>query len=210
VSTACVCAFAKTHTQAPIEGEVKTRLFPVLTPQQACRVHMDLLQHCLAEVQHSEWQSQLWTTDVQHPYINQCAERYSMSLHFQQGDDLGERMQHAVKESLKKFSYVIIMGSDCPSIDKQLIVDAVSVLKSGKELVLAPAEDGGYVLIGFSKNISSVFENISWGTEQVLLQTIECLQQEDISWHELAVQRDIDRPDDLEFLKQHYPMLLAQ
>lgn len=206
MSDACVCVF----TKAPVEGKVKTRLLPVLTPQQACRVHKNLLQHCAAGIRHSDWQSQLWATDVQHPYINQCAKKHSMSLHLQQGEDLGERMQHAAKESLKKFSCVIIIGSDCPDIDARLIAGAISALKSGKEMVLAPAEDGGYVLIGFSKNIPSVFENIPWGTDKVLSLTIDRIRQENVSWFELATQRDIDRPDDLEFLKQRYPQLLTQ
>jgi len=198
----CVCVFAK----APVSGQVKTRLLPSLSEQQACLVHEHLIQHCLSQIQSSDWQSQLWSTDVSHPYIQACTEEYSISPHTQQGFDLGERMAFTVNESLESADYVIIIGTDCPSIDVGFIQEAVNKLKAGFDVVLGPAEDGGYVLIGFSVAAGSVFNNIEWGTNQVLELTRMRLREAKLSWHELAIQRDIDRPEDLAYLQRAYPM----
>ena len=199
----CLCVFAK----APVSGKVKTRLFPVLSEQQACRTHKTLLQHCLSQVQHADWHSQLWTTDTSHPDIKNNAQQHVMSLHEQRGTDLGERMAFAVQQSLKDFKYVIIIGTDCPSINAELVKEVDEKLKSGFEVVLGPALDGGYVLIGMSVEENSLFKDIQWGTDEVLNTTRTRLRDADIDWHEISPQRDIDRPADLGYLRQAYPDL---
>lgn len=199
----CLCVFAK----APISGQVKTRLLPALSESQACQLHKNLLQHCISQTQHVDWQSQLWSPDISHPSIRASAQEYLMSLHQQQGIDLGARMAFSVQQSLQNFNYVIIIGSDCPSIDATLIADALQQLKAGSDVVIGPAVDGGYVLIGFSVCVESVFTDIEWGTERVLEATRVRLDAAGLSWHELVSQRDIDRPDDLVYLQQSYPDL---
>ena len=199
----CVCVFAK----APISGQVKTRLLPALSKQQACRAHESLLQHCISQIQHPDWQSQLWSTDISHPYIQTCAQQHAMILHEQQGMNLGEKMAFAVQQSLENFQYVIIIGTDCPSLDASLIAEAVQYLRNGTRVVLGPATDGGYVLIGFSVEANSIFTNIDWGSDQVLNATRTRLREADLTWHELTEHRDIDRPDDLPYLQQTYPTL---
>jgi len=198
----CVCVFAK----APVSGQVKTRLLPVISEQQACLIHERLIRHCLSQTQSFDWQSQLWSTDISHPYVQACTEEYPISLHTQQGVDLGERMAFTVNKSLENVNYVIIIGTDCPSIDVAFIQEAVSKLKAGFDVVLGPAEDGGYVLIGFSVAADGVFNNIEWGTNQVLELTRMRLREAKLNWHELAIQRDIDRPEDLAYLQHVYPM----
>ena len=133
-----------------------------------------------------------------------------MSLHTQLGDDLGERMSFAVRQNLKKFSYVILVGTDCPDLESSLIAEAIASLKEGSDAVLVPAEDGGYVLIGLSVYIESVFTDMQWGSDKVLAVTRDRLLEAGIRWRELAEQRDIDRPEDLDFLKQYYPALFIQ
>lgn len=189
----CLCVFAK----APIQGKVKTRLFPALTEQQACEVHKKLLQHCVVKTRHADWQSQLWTTDTEHPYMLDIARQHLIPLYLQQGDELGERMKFSVSKILETSSYVIIIGADCPELDSNYISEAIKHLRAGVEVVLGPAEDGGYVLIGLSRNVDKLFENMQWGTHTVLAITRQRLQQANISWHELATLRDIDRPEDL-------------
>jgi len=206
MSNVCLCVF----TKSPVPGQVKTRLLPVLTAEQACDVHKKLLNHCVSQVQHADWQCQLWSTDVQHTYIRELAQRHAMSLHRQKGEDLGDKMRHAVNQSLINFSYVILIGSDCPSIDVKLVSAAIKSLQTGNEVVLAPADDGGYVLIGMSIGAGSLFNEIEWGTDQVLTITRERLALAGVRWHELEMQRDIDRPEDLIFLQQQYPELFIQ
>ena len=199
----CLCVFAK----APISGKVKTRLLPILSEQQACRAHKKLLQHCISQTQSADWQCQLWTTDTFHPYIKETAQQYAMSLHAQQGANLGEKMAFAVQQSLDNFKHVIIVGTDCPSIDSMLINEAVKKLKAGFDVVLGPATDGGYVLIGLSIVENSIFDDIEWGSSEVLDTTRIRLRDAGLAWHELSAQRDIDRPDDLQYLQQAYPSL---
>ncbi len=196
----CVCVFAK----APVQGKVKTRLLPALTEQQACLVHKKLLRHCLETVQSNNWQSQLWTTDIQHPYVKQHAQQNLMSLHLQQGHDLGERMLFAAKESLDKYAYVIIIGTDCPDLDSDYISKAIETLRAGTDVVIGPAKDGGYVLIGMSVVVDNIFKSMQWGNDQVLAITRERLQQAGIYWQELATLHDIDRPNDLALLESGY------
>jgi len=203
MTEACLCIF----TKAPIIGKVKTRLAPELSEQQACRVHEGLLQHCILQTQSTDWENQLWATDTSHSYIKEKVNQYGMLLHAQQGANLGQRMAFAVKQSLKKFSYAIIIGTDCPSIDTEVVTQAINQLKLGLDVVLSPADDGGYVLIGFSIVAEDVFSDIEWGTEQVLETTRIRLQAAGLRWSELASQRDIDRPDDLQYLQKSYPEL---
>jgi len=203
MTNTCLCLFAK----APISGKVKTRLLPALSEQQACRAHKVLLQHCIAKIQHTDWQSQLWSTDISDPYMQENAQQYALSLHEQHGLDLGERMANAAQQSLENFDYVVIVGTDCPSLDITIINDVVKKLQAGVDVVLGPATDGGYVLIGLSVMDSRIFTDINWGSGQVLELTRTRLQEAGLTWYELAEQRDIDRPDDLYYLQQAYPDL---
>ena len=203
MKSACVCVFSK----APEQGKVKTRLLPVLTPQQACQVHENLLQHCVFTTQDSRWQSQLWTTDIKNEFIKRLSKKYSMTLHPQLGSELGKRMFNAVKFSLETFSYVVVIGTDCPSLDAKYIAEAIAQLKLGADVVLGPAEDGGYVLIAMSQQLEYLFRDMQWGSDRVLEETRNRLQDKGLHWHELETRRDIDRPNDLDYLKQHYPAL---
>jgi len=199
----CLCVFAK----APVCGLVKTRLLPVLTEQQACDTHIHLIQHCLSQIQAPDWQSQLWATDTTHPYIVERAQHSVMTLHKQQGEDLGERMAFAARTSLDDYKYVVIIGTDCPNINADLISKAVTKLKSGSDVVLGPAVDGGYVLVGLSLMVESIFRDIEWGTDRVLEMTRNRLYEAGLNYHELDVQRDIDRPEDLDYLQQAHATL---
>ena len=88
------------------------------------------------------------------------------------------------------------MGSDCPGLDRAYLADAVAAL-GRVQVVLGPAADGGYVLIGASEITPDVFRNIEWGTASVYRQTTERLEGQGLSWAALPVRRDIDRPADL-------------
>ncbi len=91
----------------------------------------------------------------------------------------------------------IIIGSDCPGIDAPLLQTAFAHLNE-VDLVLGPALDGGYYLIGLRRFIPQLFKNINWGTSQVLQQTIDIAQTLGISSTHLAPLADVDRPEDLE------------
>jgi hypothetical protein len=118
----------------------------------------------------------------------------------QQGADLGQRISHAIEQALQQYEMVIVVGSDCPLLDVDYLNEAFESLQQGNEVVLGPASDGGYVLIGMRSHYPQLFEKVSWGTGQVLIQTRETLRGIECLWHELPKRWDVDRPEDLEKL----------
>ena len=89
-------------------------------------------------------------------------------MQLQQGADLGERMHHAFVQTLAQYNSAVIVGCDCPSLTSADLEQALSALKQGNDCVIAPAEDGGYVLIGLNQAQPLLFEIMPWGTGQNL------------------------------------------
>jgi rSAM/selenodomain-associated transferase 1 len=120
-----------------------------------------------------------------------------LTLWQQQGNDLGERMNHALNTALKHYKRAILIGCDSPSLTTQDLADAISALNDKTTAVFAPAEDGGYVLIGLTRPQPELFTAMPWGSNQVMTETRTRCQQLGIIYHELAQQWDVDTPDDL-------------
>ena len=195
-SASCLLIFCK----APVPGQVKTRLTPHLTARQAAKLHIRLSLRTLSIAYHSELEDiQLWCSpDIEHPFFKQCEQSYPVSLHLQQGDDLGKRMDHAIAGALKNYKHVALVGCDSPSLTSSDLENAVTALMQNNDVVLAPAEDGGYVLIGLNKPQPILFENIPWGTPEVLQLTRSRIHQNKLKCFELSEQWDIDIPEDLQ------------
>lgn len=120
----------------------------------------------------------------------------------QTGADLGKRMYNAFTSCFAEgFRSVVLIGSDSPDLPQEIIEEAFETLES-YEAVIGPTYDGGYYLIGFSKDSFSAvfFENIVWSTDGVYAETIRRFDQEGISFHILPTWRDIDTVDDLRAL----------
>jgi len=145
----------------------------------------------------------LWCApSAEHPFFLRCAQRYPISLFNQADGDLGSRMAHAFRETLTETSLALLIGTDCPSLTVDDLREGVEVLQRGIAAVIAPSEDGGYVLIGLRRYASELFEDISWGTGSVLCQTRERLNRLGWTWHEIPGQWDVDRPEDIERLSR--------
>lgn len=201
-----ILVFAK----APVAGQVKTRLQPQLTPMQSAVIHRALVTHCLGTVTRCNAATvELWCGS-KHQWWDQLATEYPIDIYFQRGADLGERMSIAADEALLRANCIIIVGTDCPFITVEYLQDAVAALKNGSDVVLGPAEDGGYVLIGLNKKLPVLFDNICWGSDQVFKQTLDRLQCNNIAWTQLHMLTDIDRPQDVDRVKQLLPRLAAQ
>ncbi|OLN33198.1 Glycosyltransferase [Desulfosporosinus metallidurans] len=114
----------------------------------------------------------------------------------QHGGDLGERMLCAVQESLTEFQQVILIGSDIPGIDRNLLEQACAELRQ-HDLVLGPALDGGYYLIGLKSVNPLLFRDIDWGSGQVLEQTLQAARRLRLQTALLSKMQDIDRWQDL-------------
>jgi len=180
--------------KAPIYGQVKTRLIPKIGAAGATDLHKQFVQLNLQKFS-KLFQVQLWCApDELHPFFQTCQQKFDISLYRQQGIGLGERMAYA----LNSCQPTVLIGSDCPILTPKIIYDAFAALQKDYSVVLSPAEDGGYVLIGMRQFIPEIFTNIPWGTSEVFSITKQRLNALGIKWYQLATQWDIDRPEDLE------------
>ncbi len=136
------------------------------------------------------------TPDIHHPLFESLAAQ-GIEIRQQQGADLGERMARALREALKQSQFAVLVGSDCPAMSVGYLDRACRSLTDGAEVVLGPAEDGGYVLIGARHSYEPLFEGISWSTDQVLTETRQRLAMLGCRTVELDTLWDLDRPEDL-------------
>lgn len=184
--------------KAPIAGQVKTRLMPTLTAEQAKDVHIELSQNTFKKVtQQPLCPVQLWCTpSIDHAFFIQAQHDYPLTLWLQQGNDLGERMNHALCTALKSYQRAVLIGCDSPSLNSQDLATAIDALNQ-VTAVFAPAEDGGYVLIGLNRPQAELFVTMPWGSKLLMAETRARCQQHSIVYHELAEQWDVDTAEDL-------------
>ena len=200
VSDCRLIVFAK----APVPGRVKTRLIPRIGPSAAAALYEQLILHTLSMASDAQiGPVDLWCApSAEHPFFHRCAKKLPISLFNQADGDLGARMAHAFRETLTETSLALLIGTDCPSLTPDCLKEGAEVLQRGTAAVIAPSEDGGYVLIGLRRYAPELFEDISWGTGSVLRQTRERLRGLGWTWHELPGQWDVDRPEDMERLNR--------
>lgn len=182
----------------PVAGQVKTRMIPALGEDEACELHCELVRwttHCLLASGIGSVRLAV-TGDTQHPLFLDCLASGVDDVLPQQGADLGERMFTAIRDALESYQRVILVGSDCPGLDAGYLEQAVTALDTSP-LVLGPAQDGGYVLIGARHISQALFKGVEWGTDQVFQQTVARLAGLGWDWRELPLRSDIDRPEDL-------------
>ena len=184
----------------PLPGRVKTRLIPDIGAAGAARVYRHCLQHNLDMARKSGLDYQLFLSE---PSSDPMFDDLDYEL--QKGDDLGDRMLNAFKSMLQRSpAGAMIIGSDCLDMTERHLQVAAQSL-AHHQLVLLPAFDGGYALIGCQQIDAALFDNLSWSTERVYQQTLDNAQRLNYSVDSLNPVRDIDRLQDLE----HYPELLA-
>jgi len=184
--------------KAPELNTVKTRLQTQLSAQQALAAHLELTQLSLVRAcQIPNCAIQLHCTpSPEHAFFRDCAQRYPITLVAQQGEDIGARMANALATALTTYRYAMVMGCDCPSLTHQQINQAFEILKAGYDVVIAPAEDGGYVLLGLSAPQPCLFNAMRWSQVDVMAETRLRIQQARLRAVELPVQWDVDRPED--------------
>lgn len=186
--------------RAPQPYLTKTRLIPLLGPEGAAQAHARLLTHMAAVVR--AWCAQapdrrfcrLWCDP--HPLHPFFATLFPPErLRSQCGGDLGARMGLAVEAGLQEGGAVILLGGDGVSVDGAVLDRAEAALAAG-EAVLAPAEDGGYVLLGLRQQGERLFEEMPWGSGTVAALTRQRLTALGWRWQELDRLWDVDRPED--------------
>ncbi len=130
-------------------------------------------------------------------FFSYCSKRFGVRVEEQKGSDLGERMQHAIATGLRRHRAVLLMGSDCPELRPCDLRRAARLLRGACDAVLAPAEDGGYALVGLRKARADVFSRIDWGKPSVYRETLSRLERSGLRWRALRTVWDVDRPEDL-------------
>jgi hypothetical protein len=189
--------------RAPVAGEVKTRLIASLGPEGAAQLHARLVRHALACASAAGvGPVELWCApDTSHPFFARSAAEFGVSLHAQPGGDLGSRMAHAFRAALGENAALVLIGSDCPALTPEALRSAAAALAT-HEAVIAPAEDGGYVLVALSRPDPGIFSGIAWGGSDVMAETRVRLERAGIRWKELETFWDIDRPEDYSRLER--------
>jgi rSAM/selenodomain-associated transferase 1 len=192
--------------KAPKLGEVKTRLQPALSIQQSLLLHRRLVEHTIqTAVKLNKVCIELWVGD-DHPWWGELALNYGLIVHKQQGKDLGARMAFALNSALSSAERAVIIGCDCPFIIEKYLSSAFDQL-DGESIVVGPADDGGYVLLGLNTFQPILFKDIAWGTDQVLHQTLQRAAENGVEVVQLPILRDIDRPEDVVYLTEKLPGL---
>lgn len=189
-----ILLFAK----APVAGSVNTRLIPDIGIEKATDLQENLIHQRLSMLTEAQVCDVvlMCTPDTQHDCFTECRQKYQVTLSVQSGSDLGWRMYNAAKEVLQSYQHCILIGTDAPALDEELIEQAIEVLHADTEVVIVPAEDGGYVLLGMQHAHTFLFEDIDWGSAAVMQQSRKKLETNNISFRELATCWDVDRLED--------------
>lgn len=189
-------------TRFPEPGKTKTRLIPVLGAWGAARLQRQMTEHMMATAATLNGLS----VEVRHQDGNAILMQDWLGSNFiyrPQGDgNLGRRMQRAFEAAFQDdAAAVVIVGSDIPGISVDILRQAFEALHD-KDLVLGPAQDGGYYLIGISKSLPAktygrLFEGINWGSGSVFTQTLQIANDLGLHPTRLESLADVDRPADL-------------
>jgi rSAM/selenodomain-associated transferase 2/rSAM/selenodomain-associated transferase 1 len=187
-------------TRLPREGRNKTRLIPALGPAGATAMHERMARHTIGRAS----------------FFTLLQPNVSLRVHIEGGSsveagiwlgggdfrkqesgDLGRRLEAAVSDAFADGARrVVVIGTDCPSLDETTLAEAFDALDRA-DLVFAPADDGGYVLVGLSEPCPAIFRNIDWGGPEVLRQSLEAAKTSHKRVFLLPSLPDVDLPEDL-------------
>lgn len=184
----------------PEAGKTKTRMIPALGAEGAAELQRQMTEHTLDTAKKFKSSRDI-TIEVHFAGGNKqlMAEWLGKELKYipQVAGDLGDKMRSAFDRSFNLGNKrVVTIGIDCPGINQAILTNAFNSLQT-QDLVLGVAADGGYYLIGLNYTIPQLFQNINWGTEQVLNQTQDIANKLKLSINYLPTLSDVDRPEDL-------------
>jgi rSAM/selenodomain-associated transferase 1 len=188
-----IVIFAK----APVTGKVKTRLIPALGAEGAAGLAAEMLTRTVTEARaagvnhvelcvdpdpaHADWDRHI---------------PHDLPLSAQGPGDLGERLSRAARRVIASGEKVILIGTDCPDLDRRRLSAAACGLQT-HDAVIHPARDGGYVLLGLGRFDASLFQGIVWSTSSVAAETIARIRAIPWSLDVREMLRDVDVPADL-------------
>ncbi|SEO57565.1 TIGR04282 family arsenosugar biosynthesis glycosyltransferase [Aquisalimonas asiatica] len=190
--------------RAPVRGRVKTRLQSTWGRRGALRIYQQLFRQTLGVAVASRVAPvEIWCAPgCGHPWVRARAREAEARLRAQPAGGLGERMQGAFRETLRRAPYAVIVGADCAALGPGAIRAAFERLAAGDDAVFVPAHDGGYALIGLRAVDPALFTNVPWGSSAVMGETNRRLRR--LGWRStrLAPVSDVDHPADVHHLRQ--------
>jgi rSAM/selenodomain-associated transferase 1 len=192
-------------TRYPEPGRVKTRLIPALGAVESATVYRQMVEHTLVQAQKLQFVRPL-CVEIRFTGGNRDLMRRWLGtdlMYTVQGEgDLGERMGRSLQSGFNSgATSVVLIGTDCPQLDGTILEQAFQLLQN-QDLVLGPALDGGYYLIGLRRYVPELFQDIAWSTSQVLAQTQDIAQGLGLAIADLPPLSDIDQPEDLVIWEQ--------
>lgn len=192
--------------KAPIPGLAKTRLIPAIGAHAAAVLQQRLTDRAVATALAAGIGPVILycAPDATHDTFLKMVARMKITLKPQPDGDLGVRMLAAATGSSGP---VLVIGTDCPALTESHLRSAAAALCDGTDVVLIPAEDGGYVLLGTRKPQPSLFANIAWGESMVLAETRARIIEHRLMLVERPPLWDVDTEDDLARLEREFPEL---
>jgi hypothetical protein len=183
----------------PVKGKIKTRLAETLGDEFAFRFYKTCAEHTFNEIEKLNSPGikvyLFYDGENEKSVKDWAGEEFICKR--QNGNDLGIRMKNSFFEIFNSgFHKAVIIGTDIPDLTSEIVEEAFNSLDKS-EVVICPANDGGYYLLGMKKLYSFLFEDIVWSTEKVLSQSLDKLNRNGISKKILKTLNDIDTENDL-------------
>lgn len=184
-----------------ILGKVKTRLAESVGAEKALRIYIELLRHTRDITQPLEYGKFVYFSSFI-PDFDLIWSGDDFQQRIQHGDDLGSRMSNAFRDIFDEgYERAVVVGSDCAELTGEIIERAFHELEDS-DMVIGPATDGGYYLLGMNEYHPELFENKHWSTETVFDETIQEMIDHGWIWQELPILADVDTEEDLERIQK--------
>jgi len=192
--------------KAPIPGLTKTRLIPSIGAHAAAVLQERLIERTVATaVAANIGPVTLWCApDPSHASFRELVAHHKITLKRQPDGDLGQRMLAAINGP------TLVIGADCPAFAPEHLREAANALRGGTDVVLIPAEDGGYVLIGTRTAHPELFNGMMWGIDTVFTETQARVKACGLKCIELPMLWDVDTENDLARMERECPELSLQ
>ena len=177
-----------------IPGMVKTRLAKDIGIERALNVYMELVHHTNRITEKIDTDKAVYYSEYVEVEDVWDTEKYGLTV--QKGNDLGEKMMVAFDKAFDSYNKVIIIGSDCYELTPKIICEAFLQLEEN-DLVVGPATDGGYYLLGMKEYFPQIFQNKEYSTDSVLKELLQEAEEMELSVYKLPTLNDIDTLKDL-------------
>lgn len=188
----------------PVPGQAKTRLIPGLGPDGAARLHRRLVEHAAGAARAAAADGGARVTVCVTGATRRDFRAWlgcDLAYVAQPAGDLGVRLRQALASAFRgRAQRAVIAGTDVPGLSAAILNRALAGLR-GHDVVLGPATDGGYYLIGMTRERPELFAGIDWGTQRVCDQTRAAIARQGLSVAELPTLGDVDRPGDADALR---------